>query len=121
MKALRVLQQMGRFERFVEHSKVNLFAKLFEVGDAARIARYVGEILLPIDKRDPKQKTRLKQTLLCFFECQYNTARTATQMGLHINTVRQRLETLREITGGWDDPVAALELPIALWMNDTVE
>lgn len=121
MKALRVLQQMGRFERFVEHSKVNLFAKLFEVGDAARIARYVGEILLPIDKRDPKQKTRLKQTLLCFFECQYNIARTATQMGLHINTVRQRLETLREITGGWDDPVAALELHIALRMNDIVE
>jgi len=42
-------------------------------------------------------------------------------MGLHINTVRQRLRTLREITGGWSDPIKALELHVALRLNAILE
>ena len=44
--ALRMLRKMNRLDRFVEHSQVNLFAKLFEAGDASRIARYMGQILV---------------------------------------------------------------------------
>ncbi|MES2666198.1 MAG: helix-turn-helix domain-containing protein [Pseudomonadota bacterium] len=117
-QALRVLQKMGRLGRFLAQREVNLFARLFEGGDAGRIARYARETLSRIEDRDPRQKTRLKQTLLCFFDCQYNIARTAETLGIHINTVRQRLDTLRDITGGWDDPVAALELHVALRLDE---
>jgi hypothetical protein len=117
-KALRVLRKMNRLNQFVEHSRVNLFAKLFEVGDASRISRYVMEILSPIDERDPDQKRQLKRTLLCYIDNQYNIARTAERLGVHVNTVRQRLDTLREITGGWEDPVAALELHMALRLDE---
>jgi hypothetical protein len=34
-----------------------------------------------------------------------------------ISPVRQRLDALREITGGWDDPVKALELHFALRLS----
>ncbi|MDP3960214.1 MAG: helix-turn-helix domain-containing protein [Pseudorhodobacter sp.] len=117
-QALRVLQKMGRLDRFLEQRQVNLFAKLFEGGDAGRIARYARETLARIEGCDPKRKTQLKQTLLCFFDCQYNIARAAEKLGIHINTVRQRLDTLRDITGGWDDPVAALELHVALRLDE---
>ena len=116
-QALRVLREMNRLNRFVEHSQVNLFAKLFEVGDASRIARYVDQILSPIEERDPRQKTQLKKTLLCYIDSQHNVVRTAEVLGIHVNTVRQRLDTLREITGGWDDPVFALELHVALRLD----
>jgi PucR-like helix-turn-helix protein/GAF domain-containing protein len=116
-QALRVLRKMNRLNRFVEHSQVNLFAKLFEAGDASRMARYMEQILSPIEERDPHQKTQLKKTLLCYIDCQYNIARTAELLGVHVNTVRQRLGTLREITGGWDDPVSALELHVALRLD----
>jgi hypothetical protein len=117
VQALRVLLKMNRLNRFVEESQVNLFAKLFEAGDAQRIARYVDGVLAPIEARDPRNKTRLKQTLLCFFDSQHNIARTAETLKVHINTVRQRLDTLREITGGWDDPVTALEVHVALRLD----
>lgn len=39
---------------------------------------------------------------------------TAGRLGVHVNTVRQRLDVLREVLGGWDDPVKALELHLAL-------
>ena len=116
-QALRVLRKMNRLTRFVEYSQVNLFAKLFGAGDASRIVRYLEQILSPIEERDRHNKTELKKTLLCYLDTQYNIARTAKILGVHINTVRQRLGTLREITGGWDDPIAALELHVALRLN----
>jgi len=116
-QALLVLRKMNRLNRFVEHSQVNLFAKLFEVGDASRIAQYVEQILSPIEARDPRQKTQLKKTLLCYIDSEHNIVRTAELLGVHVNTVRQRLDTLREITGGWDDPISALELHVALRLD----
>ncbi len=115
--ALRVLRKMGRLTRFVEYSKVNLFAKLFDAGDASRIVQYLEHVLAPIEERDRNHRTQLKKTLLCYMDSQHNIARTAEVLGVHINTVRQRLGTLREITGGWDDPVAALELHVALRLD----
>jgi hypothetical protein len=119
-KALRVLRKMNRFNQFVDHSQVNLFAKLFEVGDASRIGRYLVEILSPIDEYDPDQKRHLKKTLLCYIDNQYNIARTAERLGVHVNTVRQRLDTLRDITGGWEDPISALELHMALRLDEII-
>jgi hypothetical protein len=116
-QALRVLRKMNRLNRFVEHSKVNLFAKLFEAADASHIAGYIEQILLPIEERDPHQKTQLKKTLLCYIDSQHNIARTAELLGVHVNTVRQRLDTLREITNGWEDPISALELHVALRLD----
>lgn len=118
--ALRVLRKMNRLTRFVEYSQVNLFAKLFEAGDASHIARYLERILSPIEERDRRQKTQLKKTLLCYLDNQHNIARTAQLLGVHINTVRQRLSTLREITGGWADPVLALELHVALRLDSII-
>ena len=116
-QALLVLRKMNRLNRFVEHSQVNLFAKVFGGADASRITQYVEQILAPIEERDPRQKTQLKRTLLCYIDSEHNIVRTAEILGVHVNTVRQRLDTLREITGGWDDPISALELHVALRLD----
>lgn len=120
-RALQVLQKMGRIDRFVEQSEVNLFAKIFETGEAKRLADYTEQYLGPIDAKAPRQAQQLKQTLLCYFDSQYNLKRAADALGSHVNTVRQRLDTLRELTGGWDDPVRALELHIALRLETLFE
>lgn len=117
-QALRILRRMGRLRRFLAQRDVTLFARLFEGGDADRITACINEMLAPIEARDPRQKTQLKRSLLTYFDCQHNIARTAEVLGIHINTVRQRLETLRDVTGGWDDPVTALELHVALRLDE---
>ena len=115
--ALQVLRKMTTLDRFVSQREVNMFAKLFEVNDAARLAAYADQVLSEIAAKAPRQRNELKRTLLVYFDAQHNVKRTAEILGLHINTVRQRLETLREITGGWDDPVKALEIHVALRLN----
>jgi sugar diacid utilization regulator len=115
--ALQVLRKMKTLVRFVSQREVNMFAKLFEVNDAARLAAYAEQVLSEIAAKAPRQRNELKRTLLVYFDAQHNVKRTAEILGLHINTVRQRLEALRQITGGWDDPVKALEMHVALRLN----
>ncbi len=116
-RALRALRNMKQVDRFLDQSEVNMFAKLFEAGDEKRIAAYLQEALKPINAGSPRQQELLKRTLLCYFDCQHNTTLAAETLGVHVNTMRQRLETLREMTGGWDDPVKALELHVALRLH----
>ncbi|WP_198598356.1 helix-turn-helix domain-containing protein [Mangrovicella endophytica] len=115
--ALRTMEKIAPFHRFIEEGDVNLFARLFETSDPRRIQEFVRNTLMPITTRDPRDRAQLKATLLCFFDCQFNSARAAEELDIHVNTVRRRLETLREVTGGWDDPISALELHVALKLD----
>ena len=119
-RAIRVLRNMRELDRFVGQSEVNIFARLFETGDAGRLAKYMEQLIAPIAAASPRQAESLKRTLLCYFDCRHNIRRTADSLGVHLNTVRQRLDTLREATGGWDDPVKALELHLALRLDSIV-
>lgn len=116
-RALQVLRNMKPLDRFVSQSEVNVFARLFEAGDAQRIARYLQDLLGPIDRASPKQQAVLRKTLLAYFDCQHSLSRTADTLGVHVNTVRQRLDVLRDALGGWEDPVRALELHLALRLD----
>jgi GAF domain-containing protein len=120
-RALQVLGSMKQLDRFVSQSEVNLFARLFEAGDARRIGHYLSGLLGPIEHTSPKQRAILKKTLLTHFDCQYNLSRTADQLGVHVNTIRQRLDMAREMLGRWDDPLRALELHLALRLEAILE
>jgi DNA-binding PucR family transcriptional regulator len=43
-----------------------------------------------------------------------NAKTTATRMGIHVNTVRQRLSSIEEMLGYWGNPTRALEIHVAL-------
>lgn len=121
-RALQILRNMKQLDRFILQSEVNIFAKLFEAGDVNRIARYLRDHLGPLDSVPARQRAAMKETLLCYFDSQYNVSRTAKTLKLHVNTVRQRLDYLRETLKDWDhDPVAALELHLALRLAAVTE
>ena len=113
-RALQVVRKIRPLDRFIACSELDFIAKLFETGDTARLARYMQDVLSPIDAKAPRQSADLKKTLLCYLEGQYSISKTAAALGVHVNTVRQRLESLQQLTGGWDDPARALEMHIAL-------
>jgi hypothetical protein len=120
-RAIQILKKIKTLDRFINQNDVDMFAKLFETGDTRRIASYIDEKLQGIEAKGQRQKDELKKTLLSYFDNQHNIKRTADALGVHINTVRQRLDALREITGGWDDPIKALELHVALRLHAIME
>lgn len=116
-KAQRVMLRLSPLERFLPEREVSLFARLFETADLRGIGEFIADRLAPIDQRDPRQRAHLKATLLAYFDNQHSIARTAAELGIHVNTARQRLDSLADATGGWNDPVAAMELHIALRLD----
>ena len=116
--AMRAMKKIAPLSRFIDAADISLFARIFERSDPSRIKEFVAGVLAPIAARDPRNRAHLKTTLLCFFDNHYNIARTAERLDVHVNTVRQRLDTLREVTGGWKDPIASLELHVALRLDD---
>lgn len=115
--SLAVLRVMQPLHRFHDHAEVSLFARIFEGRNAADLSTHVTALLQPIEARGPRQALQLKQTLRSYFEHQFNARRAADELGIHINTLRQRLQTLRDLTGGWDDPLKALEFQVALRLD----
>ncbi|MBZ4691007.1 MAG: hypothetical protein JG765_2258 [Cereibacter sp.] len=116
-RATRVMLRLSQLNRFLPEREVSLFARVFETADLTRIGEFVADRLSPIERRDPRQRAGLKATLLAYFDNQHSIARTATELGIHVNTARQRLETLADATGGWHDPIAAMELHVALRLD----
>ena len=117
-RSMRTVQRIVPLRRFLTEEEIGLMGRIFEYSDPERITAMVDTTLAPIVARDPRNRSSLKPTLLAYFDNQFSLRRTADYLGVHVNTVRQRLETLREITGGWDDdPVAALELHVMLRLD----
>jgi carbohydrate diacid regulator len=69
-----------------------------------------------IAKTAPKLSDKMSQTLTCYFECNFNLAAAAEQLGVHRNTLIYRLDKIKQITGY--DPQRfrdAFLLQLVLW------
>jgi GAF domain-containing protein len=120
-RSLRAIRKLRPLCHFVEYAEVSLFARVMESEDAERLARDITRVLRPIDRLPTRQRSELKRTLLTYFDCRHNITRSAAELGLHVNTVRQRLDVLRETIGGWDDPIRALEMHFALRLEAVLD
>jgi sugar diacid utilization regulator len=107
--------------QFVDYRDISLFARIMGADDSERLMRDISRVLRPLDDLPVRQRVESKRTLLAYFDSQHNATRTAATLGLHINTIRQRLDAIRDVAGGWDDPVRALELHFALRLEALFE
>jgi hypothetical protein len=71
--------------------------------------------LRPFEALSEAARARLESTLLAWLQQQGNRAATARALGVHEQTVRYRLNQLRELLGGaLEDPQARFELELSL-------
>lgn len=120
-RSLRAIRRMKPLNHFVDYSEVSLFARIMGADDSEQLMRDISRVLRPLDGLPLRQRVESKRTLLAFFDAQHSVTRTATVMGLHVNTIRQRLDGIRDVVGGWDDPIKALELHFALRLEAIFE
>lgn len=87
-----------------------------------RLRPFVEQLLGPLLGSDSRRGTAYVSTLSTYFRCDGSLAATARAEFLHVNTVRHRLERVRELTGRdpfvFDDRVA---LAIALWAYENLD
>ncbi|MFF4852151.1 helix-turn-helix domain-containing protein [Streptomyces sp. NPDC001194] len=85
------------------------------LGDGADVGAYVDRVLGPVIAYDTQRGTELVRTLEAYFAHGSSLARTKDALHVHVNTVVQRLDRVRQVLGeDWNTPAGALEVQLAL-------
>lgn len=113
-RAMPVLRRMGVRGHLVAQAEMALYATLFETHDHASLAAFLDTTIGTLTAYDHKRGTELAATLLSYFDCNQNAKVAAHRLGIHVNTVRQRLATIEDLLGDWNNAVRALEIHVAL-------
>lgn len=111
---LRGLKQQGRvaFEK-----SLSVYALLFgSKGDDA-IDLFLRSSIGSLVEHDEKRKSQLAITLLAYLDTGRSVQKAAEMLGIHVNTMRQRLDTISQINPDWADPSRTLEVHIALRLH----
>lgn len=116
-RSMGVLRRLGVQEQIVGQNELALYSTLFETHDASSLEQFLEASIGPLIEHDRKRHTALAATLLCFFDCNQNARTTAQRLGIHVNTVRQRLSTIEGLLGHLGQASRALEIHVAvrLW------
>jgi DNA-binding PucR family transcriptional regulator len=116
-RALAVLGRIGVQGQIVGQDELAIYATLFETHDQASLANFLEATIGPLIAHDSHRGSELAATLLAYFDCNQNAKTTAQRLGIHVNTVRQRLATIEDLLGHWGQAARALEIHVAvrLW------
>lgn len=116
-RALAVLARIGVRNQIVGQDELAIYATLFETHDQVSLASFLEATIGPLIAHDGQRGSELAATLLAYFDCNQNAKTTAQRLGIHVNTVRQRLAAIEDLIGHWGQASRALEIHIAvrLW------
>jgi DNA-binding PucR family transcriptional regulator len=113
-RALAVLGRIGTQGQIIGQDELAIYSTLFESHDRASLTNFLDATVGPLLSHDAKRGSDLAATLLVYFDCNQNAKTTAQRLGIHVNTVRQRLATVEDLLGHWGHASRALEIHIAL-------
>jgi len=114
-RALAVVGRLGMRGRIVAQSEMAVYSVLFESENGASLTQFLATTIGAVVDHDRNRGTSLTPTLLAFFDNRQNASVTATQLGIHVNTMRQRLGSIGTLIGSdWNETHRALEVHIAL-------
>ena len=113
-RALPVIARMGVQGHLLAQQEMALYAALFESHDETSLAAFLDSSIGVLLTQDQKRGTELAATLLSYFDSNQNAKVAAERLGIHVNTVRQRLATIEDLLGEFGSAVRALEIHVAL-------
>ncbi|MQY09663.1 helix-turn-helix domain-containing protein [Actinomadura macrotermitis] len=116
-RCLRALTALGRTGDGASAADLGFLGVL--LGDVHDLDGYVTATLGPVLDYDARRGTGLVRTLRAYFACGGSLARAKDELHVHVNTVVQRLDRVAALLGpDWNSPERALEIQLALRLND---
>lgn len=112
----RLLLSLGREGDGVGIEELGVVGRVLDGGPPEHVRGLVERAVGPLLRHDRHHGTPLVETLERYFATGQNPPATARALGLHVNTVYQRLERVDQVLGdrGWREPRGLLELQMAL-------
>ena len=115
-RGIDILRALGRSHELVSEATLSMYSLLFEQRRAADVAGFIEATVGDLVRHDQRRGTDLAGTLLAYLEHAQNAKSTADSLQIHVNTLRQRLETIDDLLSGWRHGGRFLELHVALRM-----
>ena len=113
-RSLAVAARLGLRGQLIEQNEMALYSVLFETQDRTGLDQFLDSTIGALIAHDRRRGSELTATLLTYFDHKQNATETASRLGIHVNTVRQRLASIERLVGGWEDTARALEIHMAL-------
>jgi hypothetical protein len=115
-RCLSALVALGRTGQSAGAAELGFFGLL--MSDRRDVQGFVTATLGPLLDYDVRRGTGLRTTLQAYFDAGNSAARAAVALGVHVNTVTQRLDRVGQLLGpGWSAPDRALEVHLALKLH----
>jgi sugar diacid utilization regulator len=113
--ALRIQRAIGGDQPVTSFDQLGIYSVLAEVEDTAGVERFAHDWLGALLNYDTQRHAELVPTLAAYLGSGGNSANTATALSVHRNTLRYRLQRVREISGhDLNDPDTVFNLQLAL-------
>lgn len=113
-RALPVLRRLGLHDHVVHQNEMALYSTLFETHDQESLADFLDSTIGALTGHDARRGSELTRTLLTYFECNRNAKLAAQRLGIHVNTIRQRLTSIEDLIGHLGNATRTLEVHMAL-------
>lgn len=116
-RCLAVLHGLRQQGRVVFEKTLSIYALLFGGKGDDAVDLFLRSSIGPIVEHDEQRRSQLAPTLLAFLDTGRSMQKAADMLGIHVNTMRQRMDAIAQISPDWADPSRALEVHIALRMH----
>ncbi|WP_146039320.1 MULTISPECIES: GAF domain-containing protein [unclassified Variovorax] len=116
-RGIDILRALGRSRELVPEATLSMYSLLFEHRRAADVASFIEATVGDLVQNDQRRGTDLAGTLLAYLEHAQNAKATADSLQIHVNTLRQRLESVDNLLKDWRQDGRFLELHVALRMH----
>ena len=116
-RCIDVLRALKRNNELVSESLFSMYALLFEQRDSKDLNAFIQASIGELIAQDRRRNTNLCETLLAYLDETQSFKPAAKALGIHINTLRQRLETIDQLLGDWRNGSKMLEIHVALRMH----
>ncbi|MDQ1662384.1 MAG: hypothetical protein QOJ68_2364 [Blastococcus sp.] len=115
-RCLSALVALGRTGQSAGAAELGFFGLL--MSDRRDVRGFVTATLGRLLDYDVRRGTELRGTLQAYFEAGNSAARASVVLGVHVNTVTQRLDRVAQLLGpDWSAPDRALEVQLALKLH----
>lgn len=117
LRACALMHTIGQSGQIMFEKTLSIYALLFEQKGEDAIEQFVMSAVGPLIEHDLRRKSRLTATLLAYMDNGHSLHKSAASLGIHVNTMRQRLESIGEIAPKWSEAGRTLDIHLALRLN----
>lgn len=113
-KTFSLLHALGRKDCVVHEAALRMYAVLFQHQSARDLEAVIDSTVGVLLAYDARRRTRMTDTLLVYLDHMRNARATAQALGIHVNTLRNRLDIIASLLGPWESDGCAAEIHLVL-------